>query len=125
MDITPLIDVVFQLIIFFVLTTTFARDQGVKVRLPAADAAAVERQATDVLIVIPKDGAIVVDSHATDLPSLERHLRARARSAPETLVIIHADEAVPHGRVVRVMDVARDAGLERLAIGTRPEAGSR
>ncbi len=123
-NITPLTDIFLVLLIIFMVTTTAiaeaGKDEGgFKVNLPKggkADSAGVAR---DLTVAILADGRVVVGGQVVDDAAL-RSVFAEARGrSPETLVLFQADEGVPHGRVVRVMEQAREAGLSRLAIATR------
>ena len=123
-NITPLTDIFLVLLIIFMVTTTAiaeaGKDEGgFHVNLPKggkADSAGVAR---DLTVAILADGRVVVSGRVLDEAALRSAFaEARGRS-PETLVLFQADEGVPHGRVVRVMEQAREAGLSRLAIATR------
>ncbi len=120
MDITPLVDVVFLLLIFFMLSTTFVVAPGIRINLPQADAETVRREKRDFRVKIAPDGALYVDDRAIDMGELERLLADASQNDRDTLVVIEADEEVMHHFVVEVMDKAKRAGLNRLAIATRP-----
>jgi biopolymer transport protein ExbD len=120
-DVTPLIDIIFQLVLFFMVSTTFVSSPGIEVNLPRSSAETLLKEQEDLHIWMTDAGAVFVDKKAVDFVSLERILSQRADRDPSTLVIIEADTEVEHGRVVGVMDLARSVGLERLAIATEPE----
>jgi len=117
-DVTPMIDVVFQLVLFFMVSTTFATAPGFEVDLPHASSQTVVQEEGDVQIWMTLDGAVYVNDVAVDARTLQETLLQRAESNPNTLVVIKADTGVAHGRVVGVMDRARAVGLTRLAIAT-------
>jgi biopolymer transport protein ExbD len=119
-DITPMIDVVFQLVLFFMVTTTFLTSPAFQVELPRADAETIQTDAKDIQVWMAADGAIEADGRAVDLGALDALFAARAAEDPDTLVVLRADAGAAHGRVVRVMDLARAHGLVRLAIATVP-----
>jgi biopolymer transport protein ExbD len=121
-DITSLVDVVFLLLIFFMVTTTFATQSGIGVNLPQASAR--ERPSTEaVSISITADGSLFLDRSRVTADGLRGGLRElRGQRGDETVVVIRADEAVLHGKVVEAMDAARSAGFRRLAIATRTPA---
>ncbi len=121
-DVTPMIDVVFQLLLFFMVTTTFISNPGLEVELPRSSSDVVLGDEDDVDLWITRDGAIYVGDRPTTVADLTALFRRKARSDPNTLVVIKADEGVPHGRVVSVMDLARTEGLSRLAIATEAPA---
>jgi biopolymer transport protein ExbD len=120
-DITPMVDVVFLLLIFFMLSTTFIVSPGIRIDLPQAEAEPVRRERQDLRVKIAAEGVLYVDEQRLSLEDLIERLRATARTDPETLVVIEADENTAHKHVVEVMDRARSAGLRRLAIATRPK----
>jgi len=123
-DVTPMIDVVFQLLLFFMVSTTFISSPGIEVQLPRASNQVVMSEDRDVRVWVTTDGAVYVDDDPVDLAGLRTRLRRSAERDPDTLVVIKADAGVPHGRVVTVMDIARQEGLGRLGISTEaPDGG--
>ena len=117
-DITPMIDIVFQLVLFFMVSTTFISSPGIQVDLPRSSAQTVLQEKREVNVSVTPQGAIYVDNDPVSGTELRTVFRQRAEQDPGTLVIIKADTAVEHGRVVTVMDLARSEGLTRLAIAT-------
>ncbi len=123
-DVTPLIDIIFQLVLFFMVSTTFVTTPGIEVDLPRSSSDVILRDKSEVRVWVTSDGAVMVDETPVDWAGLQRTFRSAAASDPSTLVIVKADQAVGHGRVVAVMDLARSLGLNRLAIATEaPAAG--
>ncbi len=121
-DVTPMIDVVFQLVLFFMVSTNFIETPGLQVDLPRSSPQTVLSDKQDLNIWMTLDDEIYVDDEAVSLEELTTRLRTRAEQAPETLVVIKADTGVSHGRVVTVMDRAKSLGLSRLAIATEAAA---
>lgn len=117
-DVTPMIDIVFQLVLFFMVSTTFATAPGFEVDLPHASSQTIVQEDGDVQIWMTMDGAVYVNDVAVGAEDLQATLLRRAEANPNTLVVIKADTGVAHGRVVAVMDRARAVGLTRLAIAT-------
>ncbi|MDD3631212.1 MAG: biopolymer transporter ExbD [Atribacterota bacterium] len=119
-DLTPLIDVVFQLLIFFMLTTTFINvESGVKVDLPSGDFAAVSEK-RNVVVTITENNVLYLNNHLVDPNYLTEKLRDETKDNPNPLVVLEADQNVTHGKVVRVMDLIKKSGIERIAIATKP-----
>ena len=116
---TPFLDTIFNLLIFFALSMNFLANPGITVDLPGASAREVEREDGDIRIVITPEGAIRVDGAPVTLEALRAELAGMAGERRDPRVLIRADRRVPHGLVVAVMDAARSAGLDRLAIMTR------
>lgn len=117
-DVTPMIDVVFQLLLFFMVTTSFISSPGIEVDLPRSSAEVVISDKQDVNLWMTNEGAVYADDVAVTTRELTDLLRRRAEADPNTQVVIKADKGVAHGRVVSVMDLARTQGLSRLAIAT-------
>jgi biopolymer transport protein ExbD len=120
LNLTPLIDVVLVLIIFFLMTTTFVLSSGIKVELPPGGAAQ-QAQDSDAIVLIAPDGSLFYQESRVDLQALRAALGRAHQQRPGLRVVIKADKSVPHGQVVEVMDVAKMVGIERLAIGTTPK----
>jgi biopolymer transport protein ExbD len=127
-NITPLTDIFLVLLIIFMVTTTAIAEAGneeggFKVNLPRGGKSDDAGLVRDVTVAILSDGRAVVGGKVLDDAALTGAFAdARGRSA-DTIVLFQADEGVPHGRVVQVMELARQAGLSRLAIATRSEKG--
>jgi len=125
-ELSPLIDVVFQLLIFFAVTTTFLQVSGLELELPEAEGQDAERSAagsaeSDLLVIeLAADGAIMFRGEPTTLESLHDLLRAALQGRARRDVILRADREARHGQVVGVMDVVRRAGARGLSIATRP-----
>jgi biopolymer transport protein ExbD len=119
LNVTPLIDVLLVLIIFFLMATTFVLAPGIKVDLPQASAVH-QAQENDALVVITQDGTVYYQDQPVDLQALQATLSQARQQQPELRLVIRADKGVAHGRVVEVMDTAKVAGVDRLAISTAP-----
>ena len=124
-DVTPLIDIIFQLVLFFMVSTTFVSAPGIEVDLPKSSSDTVLREQDELSIWIAVDGAVYVDEQPVDFAGLAAAMDAAAQENPGTLVLLKADREVDHGRVVAIMDAARSRGLTQLAIATEVAAGDR
>ncbi len=123
-NITPLTDIFLVLLIIFMVTSSvMASDPGsrggVKVTLPKGAAKEVSAGSTDITVAITTEGKIVVDGQEIAADALRQKFEAAKAKNPETQVVVQADESAHHGRVVAVMELAKAAGLHRLAIATR------
>lgn len=124
LEMTPLIDMVFQLLIFFLLTTTFAvnvKEGGLELDLPRAKSTQIPAMASHVVVAVLKDGRTVLGGEALSEQALSQRLEAIQQENPRTMVVVQADRNVEHWRVVKVMDLAATLGLKRLAIATVEE----
>jgi biopolymer transport protein ExbD len=129
-NITPLTDIFLVLLIIFMVTTTAIAEagkdeSGFQVNLPKGGKTDAGGVARDLTVAILADGRTVIAGKVLDEAALRAALDDARRRSPETLVLFQADEGVPHGRVVAVMEQARDAGLSRLAIATRAASDAR
>jgi biopolymer transport protein ExbD len=120
-SLTPLIDVVLLLLIFFMISTTFTRESRLEISLPEASSEPVPTPQSPLEIVVDAQGRYSVDER--ELPSNEvavvtAALRAALSDRSERSVVIRADAATPHRFVVRVMDVAARLGIQQLSIAT-------
>ena len=121
LDVTPLVDCVFLLLIFFMLSSTLISISGIKVNPPESSAEKIEKEKKEIKISITKDGKIYLNKKETDLKKLASKLKEMHITNRNGVVIIHADKMVSHGRVVEVMDIAKTAGFNKLAIATEPK----
>jgi biopolymer transport protein ExbD len=119
LDITPIVDTVFNLLIFFALSLNFISTPGIQVNLPKSTAQEVQRERKDLRVVITSSNRIFLNENEVELDALGKIFSDRAAANRGIQVLIQADEQVTHGKVVEVMDLARNAGLTRLAIVTK------
>jgi len=119
-NIIPLVDVILVLLIIFMATTAFVRESGLKMQLPAAQTgSALAPSGHDLVVVLTRDNAMLVDGQNSNEKTLLARLQARAKANPQASITIKGDEGIPYARVVRVMDLARQAGLQGVDLGTR------
>ncbi len=124
-DITPFLDTVFNLLIFFALSLNFISTPGIRVNLPKSTAQEIVRKEKDLRIVITSNNQLYLNEKLVNRNDLAKHFTETAASNDQTQILIQADEQTAHGKVVWVMDEARTAGLHRLAIITQPKGESR
>ena len=121
-NLTPLIDVVFLLLIFFMVSTTFNRDSELSIELPAATAEAQKRKPESIDVAIDAQGRFYVNGRQllnTQPKTIRQALRTAAGDNDSPPVIISADAKTPHQAVVQIMDAARELGFVRLTFATR------
>jgi len=114
---TSLIDIVFLLLVYFLLTTNFMVDEGIDVKLPQAEASKPQTQKEITIYVDALGRSFLVDEEVA-LKELFTRLQRMIGSAKDRLVVIKADRAVILNKVVAVMDVAKAAGAGRLCLAT-------
>ena len=115
LDIAPLIDVVFLLLIFFMLTSTFISQQGIRVNLPSA-VSAKPLPGEDLVIFVDAKDRFVINKKAVTLKRLTASIEAAAKA--RSSILIKADKEASLGRVVEVWDLCRDAGISNINIAT-------
>lgn len=121
-NVTSLVDIIFILLIFFLLTTSFSSESaGLEVELPEASAADMQVAPTDLVVALTKEGDMVVRGETIDLEQLRGLMREHKQQKGGGTVIVQADAEVPHGRVVEVVDMAKAEGVPRLGIATQSQ----
>ena len=126
LNVVSLVDVLFLLLIFFMLTSTFKRAGEIELKLPKSSTAAPTRTAASdkpVDPVLTEQGTLLLDGSPTTFEKLLPGLRALHARAPEGQVMIEAEEAVPHGQVVRLLDAVRSAGFRGVGIAVHANRG--
>ena len=119
LDMTPLIDIVFLLMMYFMLTSTFIMQPGIKINLPSAlSTESMEKK--QVIVCLTADGSIFYEEKNITIEALKNILETESRRNPEIMLIIKGDYDVVHGKVVDVMDLAKVSGVSSLAIATQP-----
>jgi len=114
---TPLIDIVFLLLIYFLLTTNFMVEEGINIRLPQAKASAPQIQ-EEITVYIDQEGGVFLKNKEIALPKLFDVLQEMIGGNSEIIVMVKADRSVTVEKVVTVMDVAKAAGAGRLILAT-------
>ncbi|KZX58960.1 biopolymer transporter ExbD [Halioglobus sp. HI00S01] len=115
LDMTPMLDIVFIMLIFFIVTTSFVKESGVTVNSPQAETASAQESA-NIFIAITASGEVWVDRRPVDLRSVRAIVARLHADNPEGSVIIQADEASSTRMLVEVMDQVRLAGVQGIAI---------
>ena len=115
LDMTPMLDIVFIMLIFFIVTTSFVKESGVTVSTPQADTAAQQDNA-NIFIAITASGEVWVDRRPVDPRSVRAIVARLHADNPEGSVIIQSDEEASTRMLVEVMDQVRLAGVEGIAI---------
>ena len=119
-NMAPLIDMVFLLLIFFMVTTSFVKETGIDVHRPTAATAQLKNKG-NILLGVSEDGHIFFEKKAIDLRSVRAHIERSLAENPEGAVVIVADQKSDTGVIVHVMDQCRLAGAQRVSIAaSRP-----
>jgi len=120
-EIIPMIDTIFFLLVFFMISTlSMSRYSGPPVNLPKA-ASGQQPASESAAVTITQDGKVFIEKQEVLRENIRSLLQQRLSANPELLILINADERVEHGRVVEVMDEARQAGVVKMAIAVKPK----
>jgi biopolymer transport protein ExbD len=117
-DITPMLDVVFIMLIFFIVTATFVKEAGIDVNRPDA-ATAVKQEQANILIAISADNEIWIDRRQVDIRSVRPNIERLHAENPQGSVVIQADKDSRTETLIKVMDAARSAGVFNVAIAAQ------
>lgn len=121
-SLTPLIDVVFLLLIFFMVSTTFTRESEITINLPEAAPTESERERTMIDLVIDVQGRYYVNNKLlvnTQLETLRTVLQQVVEGRDDAVLLISADAKTPHQAVITAMDAARQSGIVQVSLATR------
>ena len=120
LNITPLIDIVFIMLIFFIVTTSFVKETGVDIQRPTA-ATATSKEKSHILIGLTADDRVFMDSRELDVSALPAYVERALAENPAGHVVVVADQQSSTGMVIRVMDGCRSAGAENVSLAARRE----
>ena len=118
-NITPLIDVMFLLLIFFMVSSTFKEQMGIEITLPRAETATAQEVKTRE-IIIQRDGQLYFGDEAVDEEGLREALRRLLVEEPSARLVLRADREADFGRAIRAIDIVREVGGQHLIIPTEP-----
>jgi biopolymer transport protein ExbD len=124
LEVTPLVDIVFLLLIFFLLTATYVKNPYLDINLPEASLNKVTNHKKDIDIGVAEDGELKYNNENVSIEKLESLLRAEFAANAEAVIVIRADKSSTHGRVVDVMDLAKRIGFNKLAIAIQAKTGA-
>lgn len=118
-DMTPMMDIVFIMLIFFIVTTSFIKESGIDINRPSADTAE-RKERGNILIAITPNDEVWIDKHRVDIRSVRSHVERLKAENPEGAVVIQADKDSKNGLLVQIMDQARLAGVQNVSIAADP-----
>ena len=121
LDMTPMLDIVFIMLIFFIVTTSFVKESGVTVNSPGAETATAQESA-NIFVAITASGEVWIDRRPVDPRSVRAIVARLHADNPEGSVIIQSDEDASTRMLVEVMDQVRLAGVEGIAIAATQES---
>lgn len=119
-DLTSMLDIVFIMLIFFIVTSSFVRESGVEVNRPQASHAVSQKDA-GIFIAITSANDIYIDKKIVDEERVQATLERMMTDKPESSLVIQADEHAYNGTVVKVMDAAKGAGIKHIALAAEKQ----
>ncbi|MBY0484835.1 MAG: biopolymer transporter ExbD [Nitrosomonas sp.] len=121
-DMAPLIDIVFILLIFFMVTTTFVKDMKLELERPKASSSTAASSKA-IRLFIDRHGDTYLDGEPVRLWLIQSKLRDLLSTASSKVILVVTDEGVPAGKLIEVIDQARLSGAESVGVATKKEAG--
>ena len=118
LNITSLIDVLFLLLIFLMVSTTFLEQPGIKLELPEAQSAVLV-DLKEFTLFVNKEGKVFLNDNEVAFEDLEERIKKVLPEMKEGTIILKADRDVSHGIVVKLMDIVKKSGVKKLVIGTK------
>lgn len=118
-NVTPMLDVVFIMLIFFIVTASFTKETGIDVNRPSAATAEVKERG-NILVAITSDGEVWIDKRRVDPRALQANIERLYAENPQGSVVIQADTDSRNGLLVQVMDAARSAGVPNVSLAAQP-----
>ena len=119
-DITPLIDIVFIMLIFFIVTANFIKEPGLEVNRPDAETSNIQENAA-ILIAIGATNDIWIDGRRIDVRQVKANITKLLADNPQGTVVIQADEKATADSIIAVMDQSRDAGVYQISLAAEPK----
>ncbi len=122
-ELTPMIDVVFLLLIFFMISTTFIETPGISIKLPESSTVVADKEPEEIKVYLSKEGEIFLKEEKVSLAALQAHLGTYGERSRNMTFLLMADRDARHGQVVQLMDSAKTSGFGKLAIATESKKG--
>lgn len=121
-NITPLTDVALVLLIIFMISSSAMLESGLQVKLPTAKSSGANKSTNNkpVYVTLSKEGRILINDKDTEENSLQDSLKKALSASSDKTVVIRGDESIFLGKAVKIMDAARTAGAEKIALATQP-----
>jgi biopolymer transport protein ExbD len=115
-DMTPMLDIVFIMLIFFIVTTSFAKEKGLEVQRPKDQPPQTQSKSDAVSILIDGNGQIYMNNRLVDIERVNANIQTYLAEVETDVAVVKAAKGAPHGIVVRVLDQAAEAGIGTLSV---------
>ncbi|WP_163934156.1 biopolymer transporter ExbD [Paraferrimonas sp. SM1919] len=114
-DMTPMLDIVFIMLIFFIVTTSFVKPSGLDVNKPKASQST-QKKSANIFIGVSASGVIQMENRQVDIERVGANVERMLAEAPEAAVLIQADKEAKHGIIVKIMDQVKQAGIDKISV---------
>ena len=121
MDLTPMLDVVFIMLIFFIVTTSFVKESGITVNTPNAQSAQ-RQESANIFVAINEAGEVWIDRRPIDVRALRATVARMHAENPQSTVVVQSDQNAATGVLVQVLDQIRLAGIDKVAVAANKSA---
>jgi biopolymer transport protein ExbD len=125
LGIAPLVDIVFLLLIFFMLTSHFDIASGIRISLPKAAHRVLQQEKENITLVMDSNGMIYLKGKKIEDNELKKKIHLLVEKKDMIHLVLQADKDARHGRVVQIMDLAKSAGIRSIIIAARMPVGGR
>lgn len=119
-DLTPMLDIVFIMLIFFIVTSSFVNESGVEVNRPSASHATSQKGAS-IMVAVTANDEIYVNKREVDPERLQASIEQLITDKETAAVVIQGDELAQNGTIVKVIDAAKGAGIQRISLATETQ----
>ena len=120
LDLTPMMDIVFIMLIFFIVTANFIKEPGLEINRPDSDTAETQENAA-ILIAVGPTGEVWMDGRRIDVRQVKANVVKLLADNPKGSVVIQADEKAVADTIIKVMDGAREAGVNAISLASEPK----
>lgn len=117
-ELTPLIDIIFQLVLFFMVSTTFDQDPAIDIALPESSSQKLISKDVSTEIWIDKKGGLFIDQTLISQVDLEALVAEKLKKNSDLLIVVNADQSSEHKNVVSLIDILQQVGVQNISIGT-------
>ena len=122
-NITPMLDIVFIMLIFFIVTTSFVKESGISVNTPHAESAQ-RQESANIFVAINEAGDVWIDRRPIDVRALRATIARMHAENPQGTVVVQSDQKAATGILVQVLDQIRLAGIEKVAVAANQASAS-
>lgn len=117
-DMTPMLDIVFIMLIFFIVTTSFVKESGIEMQRPSGKSASTTKVKANVLVTINSMGQVVIDGKEVDIRSVRANVEKTLAESPDASVIVQAHKDSDTDILVGVVNAAKEAGVDKVSVAS-------